>query len=135
MFLLFAAAAVASSAPEPLSPIGSLVGASDYPPGAIRQGVTGRVGFRLRVDATGKPDGCVVWQSSGSTELDNVTCDLMLARARFKPALGPGGEPARGDYEARIAWTIDNEPEAVTSEVIRVRSELDPRGGVVSCTR
>ena len=134
MILLFAAAAVMSSTPTPLSTLGSLVTASDYPAGAMQRGVTGHVGFRLRIDATGKPDGCVVSQSSGSTELDNATCDLMLARARFKPALGTDGEPVRGDYQARIAWAIDNEPEAVTSEVIRVRSEFDAAGRVVSCT-
>lgn len=134
IFFLFAAAAVTPSAPTPLTPIGSIITPSDYPAGAMQHGVTGRVGFRLRVDTTGKPDGCVVWQTSGSTELDNATCDVMLARARFKPALGPSGEPVRGDFQARLAWTLDNQPETVTNEVIRVRSELDAAGRVVSCT-
>ena len=132
--LLLAAASLAPSSAVPLAPLGSLITSSDYPAGAMQRGVTGRVGFRLRLDATGKPDGCVVSQTSGSVELDNATCDLMLARARFKPALEPGGEPVRGDYSARVVWAIDEQPEAVTSEVIQVRSELDGSGKVISCT-
>lgn len=133
LLLLLAAAASGPSAPSPLSPLGSLVTASDYPPAAMQRGVTGHVGFRLRVDPAGKPDGCVVSQSSGSAELDNATCDLMLARARFRPARGPDGAPVRGDFMARIAWTLDREPEAVSSQAVRVRSELDTLGKVTSC--
>lgn len=134
MFLLLAAAAAAPSAPTPLSPLGAMITAADYPAAAMRSGVTGQVGFRLRVDATGKPDGCVVTRTSGSAELDNATCDLMLTRARFSPARGVGGEPERGDFSSSVAWTLDERPEQVVSEAVRVRSVLDARGAVTSCT-
>jgi TonB family protein len=131
--LLLAAAASALSPPMPVTPLGSLITAADYPAGAMQHGIAGHVGFRLRVDATGKPDGCVVSHTSGSADLDNATCDLMLARARFKPALGPNGPPLRGDYAASLAWTLDNEPEPFASETISVRNALDSLGNVIAC--
>ena len=134
LFALLLASAAAPSGPHPLAPLGTLISAADYPLVAKAQGVTGKVGFRLRVDTSGKPDGCVVSETSGSRDLDDATCDLMLARARFQPARGSDGAPTRGNYSTRVMWMIESEPEAVANEMVRVRSELDATGKVLSCS-
>lgn len=132
--LLLAAAVAAPTAPVPIAPLGSLINTSDYPEAARRRRASGRVGFRLRIDASGKPDGCVVWQTSGAADLDHATCDLLLARAHFVPAHDARGELVRGDYAGRIAWTIEETPEPVASELVAIRDVVDDTGAIASCT-
>jgi len=89
--LLSAAAAVAPTppAPQPID-IGSWFTASDYPPAARRQGAEGAVGYRIDVDAAGRPVGCQVTQSAGPA-LDQPTCDLLIRRSHFRPAVDASG--------------------------------------------
>ncbi len=132
--ILLAAVAFMVPAPMPVRPLGYLVGEADYPAAARSQGASGKVGFRLSVDEHGKPDTCLVLESSGSKDLDTATCDLMLARARFIPAHELGGKRVRANYDSAIRWRIEDAPEPAASEAVRIRSTLDPSGRVLSCT-
>lgn len=55
----------------------------DYPAYAMRMHHEGRTSFRLAVGPDGRAVSCTVTTSSGYLELDDATCRLMNARARF----------------------------------------------------
>jgi len=111
LFLLLSAAAAAASsqpAPRPIE-IGSWFTASDYPAAALRLGAEGAVGYRIEVDATGKPVSCQVIQSAGAV-LDQPTCDLLMRRSHFTPAVDASGKAVAGGYVGRIRWTLPPKP-------------------------
>ncbi len=107
--ILAAIALLAQSAP---SPSGSDRGGrpwvtnDDYPVEAIRHHEEGTVFFTLQVDATGRPSGCVVTRSSGSTTLDDATCPLMMRRAHFKPKLDAQGKPLAAEWKNQFHWVM-----------------------------
>jgi len=88
---------------------GDWVTTDDYPPGAVRAGIEGRTSFRLDVGADGKPTGCTVVTSSGSDDLDRTACRKLMSRARFKPALDAGGNPAASTYAGGVTWKLPAE--------------------------
>jgi protein TonB len=92
----------------PLDP-GSWVTPSDYPAKAMSDRAQGNAEFRLSVDTSGRADACGILASSGSQELDVATCELILARARFKPAIGPDGKPVRFEYSSAVRWTVSDD--------------------------
>jgi TonB family protein len=71
----------------------------DYPPFALRNNHEGRVSYHLGYGPNGRATSCSVTASSGYAELDEATCRLMTARARFK--LGSSGE-----RDGFIDWRI-----------------------------
>ena len=108
--LLSAAAAVAPTppAPQPID-IGGWFTASDYPAAARRQGAEGAVAYRLDVDAAGRPVGCQITQSAGPA-LDQPTCDLLMRRSHFTPAVDASGQVIAGSYSGRVRWQLPPEP-------------------------
>lgn len=107
----------AGDSSDMLSPAGNpgrWVTNDDYPAAAMveeRQGVSG---FRLTIDNKGLPTDCVIVSSSGSTDLDEATCQLVMARARFTPGHDAQGMPAGGTYSNRIRWQIPKDEESAT---------------------
>lgn len=95
--------------PRPLTSPGSWVTDNDYPIVAMRAGQSGTVGFRLLLDATGKPTSCIVTRSSGATVLDDATCTLLMDRARFSPALDARMKPTVGAYSNSVRWNIPDD--------------------------
>ncbi len=87
---------------RPVGDVARWVGTDDYPQTAIRAGDEGRVRVTLAIDADGKPTGCAVAMSSGSSSLDNATCLTMMSRGRFDRAT-PGGAGSRPGEVRR--WT------------------------------
>ena len=87
-FLIFLAAfgsdADRSNNARLLNP-GELVTADDYPLVSLRKEEQGTVTVRVRIDETGTAGSCDVVKSSGHTALDEQTCSLIRARARFEP--------------------------------------------------
>lgn len=80
---------------------------ADYPARAIAKGEQGTVRATLVIDTQGKAKKCLVYRSSGSKLLDKTTCDVMLDRAKFKPAMSDSGEPTPSLYIAPpIRWEI-----------------------------
>lgn len=90
--------------------LASYIVADDYPVEAIRNDEQGVVGFRLQVGADGRARACTVTASSASASLDEATCRIMLARARFMPARDARGNPVEDVVAARLRWQIAEEP-------------------------
>lgn len=111
-----------SRAASPLGNPGNWVTTNDYPTKALREEREGTTGFRVAIGSDGRPTACDITFSSGSSDLDAVTCQLILARAMFRPALDFKGKPTTGSFSSRIRWVIPNEPleprEIVPSELI-----------------
>lgn len=89
---------------EPVGNFGRWITNNDYPSWAKARGLEGITGFRLSVDPTGVVSGCEVIQSSGHPMLDELTCPLLLARAKFTPALDGSGKPVADTYSNRVRW-------------------------------
>lgn len=78
----------------------------DYPFAAIQDAAQGTTGFVLTVDARGTVVDCQVTSSSGWELLDASTCDLLMARSRFKPARDFEGRPVAATFRSRMRWQI-----------------------------
>ena len=79
---------------------------ADYPLDAARAEQDGVVAFQLAIDSTGTPARCTVTTSSGVPSLDNVTCEKLMERARFKPARDATGKAVSDVYNGRITWRL-----------------------------
>lgn len=66
----------------------------------------GEVKYRLLVGIDGRPISCDVSMRSGSVLLDKTTCDLVMRRARFSPAVDERGQSAVGTWHGTARWTI-----------------------------
>jgi TonB family protein len=118
--------------PRPIQPLAALVSDADYPPGAIQREASGTVGFTLDIDAGGAPTHCTVTQSA-DPELDQRTCEIFMARARFQPALDAGGQAVPGSIASRLRWIFPEEetvPFVPARLVIAIRARA---GGEVEC--
>jgi TonB family protein len=101
-----AADAKAPERARPSQSLPTLFSDEDYPPEAIRNREQGTVAFRLEVGGDGKPTGCSVVSSSGSSSLDATTCRLLLERARFTPARDAQGKATGDQFSGRILWRL-----------------------------
>ena len=86
--------------------IRGLFSSDDYPMQSVRAGDTGRVKTALLVDEQGKVADCSVIETSGQAALDAQTCAVLKERARFKPAVGADGKPARDSWIQTIVWQL-----------------------------
>jgi TonB family protein len=84
-----------------------LVSGINYPEDAARLGISGTSVARLDVDTKGAVERCTIVRSSNDSDLDGATCRA-LSRARFEPALGADGMPARASTIHRIVWRADD---------------------------
>ncbi|MBP2277179.1 MULTISPECIES: energy transducer TonB [Sphingomonas] len=79
-------------------------GPEDYPPEAKRRGVSGRVTAQLKIDATGKLISCNIVASSGSSDLDEGTCQFLRKRGRFLAGRDADGTPVAGEIRKTFNW-------------------------------
>ncbi len=84
-----------------------LIYAKDYPGIAIDDLAEGSVAFLVLIDETGKVADCTVTQTSGVAALDAQSCAIVKQRARFTPAIGLDGRPAKDSYHQRITWRME----------------------------
>ena len=77
---------------------------NDYPSGALQNGQSGSLIFRLDVNETGKVDGCRVLYRTDPDEFAALTCKLLLRRATMSPALDSQNRPVRSFYIRKIKW-------------------------------
>ena len=75
----------------------------DYPTEMLLKAKSAIIHFRLMVNAQGKPTSCVV-QTPGDPAFNKATCDLMMQRARFNPALNASGQPVPSYYVSTVRW-------------------------------
>jgi len=80
---------------------------SDYPKAEAEAGVGGTVSVRYAVEADGRATGCIVTRSSGSADLDSVTCRLIEDRFRYRPSMTPQGRAVRSIIIENHHWEID----------------------------
>lgn len=83
---------------------------SDYPKGAGEAGLGGTVGVRFQIEADGRVSGCDIEKSSGSKELDDTTCRLIVERFRFRPSLDPSGRPVPATMIQNHIWVMQQLP-------------------------
>jgi len=87
--------------------IRSIFRPQDYPAEAMRNHQEGRVQFMLLIDEQGKVAACHIVQASGVPVLDGMGCQVIVERAKFKPALDPQGKPVRSAYVTPpVVWKI-----------------------------
>jgi TonB family protein len=79
---------------------------NDYPVAAYSNGVEGEVVYAVDVSPTGRAAGCRVTRSSGSDLLDGVTCQLLVQRAVFIPAVDAQGRPRAGVSHGKLSWRM-----------------------------
>ncbi len=106
LYGLSAAASLLAVVPGFAVRAGPPVPGNDYPTESLKAGEQGTVWYKVDVTETGVPENCVIVVSSGYPRLDKATCDLVLRRARFKPARSPDGTAIRSSFSNKINWTI-----------------------------
>ncbi|NBC37057.1 TonB family protein [Novosphingobium sp. FSY-8] len=80
--------------------------ADDYPSMDLRQNHEGVTRFSLSIGTDGRVTSCTVTGSSGFAGLDAATCNLVMRRARFTPAMNEDGQPTIGTYSNAVRWVI-----------------------------
>lgn len=84
---------------------------SDLPPSLRDNGIGGTVSVRYGVEANGRVGDCIIMASSGSAELDQLTCRLIEQRFRFDPSHDHEGQPVRSIIEESHTWVIEQNRE------------------------
>lgn len=134
-----AAAAAASQASDPrLLNLDGLVTPQDYPRIALERDQQGTVTVRLRVSREGLVTSCKVRRSSGHVALDEQTCAIYRARARFAPATDRRGRPVESEYIQRTTWRLADESEGFPplprqAWMLRSTVSLDRNGQILGC--
>jgi protein TonB len=86
------------------------IGPSDYPERAYRSRIGGTVHLRFTVAPDGRVSDCRVTRSSGSRELDDVTCRLIVRRFRYRPARNAEGRPIASSVVGEHVWEVAPQP-------------------------
>ncbi len=105
--LLIAMITAASTSPKILPvPLSHPV---NYPAAAMLHGKGGIASVLLRIDAAGALSSCAITETSGSSDLDRVACDVFKA-SHFAPATDLNGTPVAGEIRTRMVWKAGNSP-------------------------
>jgi periplasmic protein TonB len=88
---------------------GSIRG-SDYPEGLYRARIGGIVHLRFTVAPSGRVSDCAVTRSSGSRDLDSLTCRLIVQRFRYRPARNAEGRPIASSVVGEHVWEVAPQP-------------------------
>lgn len=91
------------------TPVGNAIDwarASDYPREMVATGGQGNVFFRLDIDASGTPVGCKVLRKTNPDAFADLSCSLLMKRAKFLPALDAAGNPTKSLYVNSIRWIL-----------------------------
>ncbi len=105
---------------------------ADYPNSSWAAGEEDIVRYSVEIDAEGNASNCVVIESSGFGALDAKTCEIVLARGKFEPALDEDGVPIAGIFTESHNWR-KREPEFPGSVTVRVRFTIDETGETTEC--
>ncbi|MBN8807572.1 MAG: energy transducer TonB [Sphingomonas sp.] len=102
---------------KPIGSPGAWIPENSYPAAAKASAEEGRVAFTLTVDETGHASDCKVTATSESPLLDETTCNLMLANARFTPARDKKGKPTESRWSSSVRWKLEIPPSAPAAPV------------------
>ncbi|MEO5640969.1 MAG: energy transducer TonB [Sphingomicrobium sp.] len=87
--------------------VGGGLSKHDYPEAAKRAGLEGVVDVRFTVLTDGRVKGCKIDHSSGSVDLDRLTCALTEQRLLYNPALDASGKPVEEVAGRRFRFVLD----------------------------
>lgn len=82
----------------PLNSPGKWIAPADYPGALGRQGQGALLDLRLVIAANGAIESCTIQNAVGDADFAKLTCDAIMRRARFSPALDASGSPVRSLY-------------------------------------
>jgi TonB family protein len=97
---------VGQGEPMPIRSAGAWITNDDYPAEALRNNLQGRVAIRWTVDENGRARDCIIVESSGHPVLDDASCRLVVARARYVPALDKDGRAVQSTDRRGIVWRL-----------------------------
>ena len=80
---------------------------TDYPQVAIDSEKGGRARVALLIDEKGKVADCTLIETSGVASLDIQSCGIIKMRAKFAPAVGIDGKPAKHAALQAITWRLE----------------------------
>lgn len=92
--------------PEPVRPPGEWATDNDYPLDALAKGIESDVHVRMAVDNAGKVTACIIQDRFPPGGFGELTCKLLRARARFRPALDGTGKPVASYHISSVRWRI-----------------------------
>jgi TonB family protein len=95
--------------------VGGAPDVADYPDKARKKKVQGIVSLSYAVAADGRVTGCTVGKSSGSAELDRLSCLIAEERFQYRPALDAEGRRIEARATREFTWKIDKDEASVTS--------------------
>ena len=78
----------------------------DYPPGAQREGREGTTRISWQINEQGRVENCQVTGSSGSPDLDETACRLIVRRGRYSAAKDAAGNPMRSTQSRAVRWQL-----------------------------
>jgi TonB family protein len=90
----------------PSANLAQLFSPDDYPGLAALRGQQGRVSLVILVDEQGKVADCTVTETSGVAVLDAQSCSVIKLGAKYKPAIGLDGKPAKSAAFQTISWKM-----------------------------
>jgi TonB family protein len=95
--ILLSAASLPSLLNMPLNDV-------DYPSMAVADKRSGTVRSVVTVGPDGRVRNCAIVNSSGSRDIDDITCKAFIARAHYKPATNDQGIPCFGVVASKSRW-------------------------------
>lgn len=104
----------------------SWVTSDDYPTDALIKEKSGTVAFKLVVTKWGSVADCQITSSSGSTDLDEATCEKVVVRAKFYPATDKDAKSIAGTYSNRVRWIVPQVSPVVRVDQYPYSSEQEP---------
>lgn len=94
------------AATKPVHISGSIDNARDYPvpPGGRKARVGTEVIVKVTVGVDGRASNCRVYKPSPDGEADRITCQLVVDRLRFRPAMDANNTPVPAPFYWRQRW-------------------------------
>lgn len=120
--------------PEPrMINLSEVFAPANYPFFAKARGEEGLVRFVVTVDASGIAMDCVIVEEAEAEALNQPTCDLIMAQARFEPARDRRGRAIAASFSRPVRWVLeDRKPLPVIDSHQRVVLTFDG-GGKTDC--
>lgn len=96
-----------------LTPPSSWFTSGNYPMDLAAAGRQALVEVRMMIDAAGALTDCKVIQGYNEPRFEKATCDQIVKRAHFKPALDKAGSPTASYHITRVRWMVDHKPRVI----------------------
>ena len=91
----------------PSGDLQGLFSPKDYPSAAQRREQMGTASMVILIDEAGRVADCTITQTSGAASIDAQSCAVFRERAKFRPAIGLDGKPAKSTYLQSITWRLE----------------------------